>query len=113
MTQRAVCWWAPASFSGCAGHGGAGALDVLYSGRPMDQVIFKYPGQKFVGIATRKADGTLNHQGFILIDAVPKEGATLFERPVVVVLTEEELLKEQSRCALNEIVAVAVLGRKT
>jgi lipoate-protein ligase A len=77
----------------------------------MDQVIFKYPGQKFVGIATRKADGTLNHQGYVLIDAVPRKGATLFDRPVSEMLTEEELLKERSRCALNEIAAIAVLAR--
>ncbi len=78
----------------------------------MDQVIFKYPDQKFVGIATRKADGTLNHQGFVLVNAVPKKGATLFDRQISEVLTEVGLLKERSRCALNEIVAVAVLGGK-
>ncbi len=38
-----------------------------------NQVIFKYPGQVFVGIATRKADGTLNHQGFVLVNTVPEE----------------------------------------
>jgi lipoate-protein ligase A len=76
----------------------------------MDQVIFRYPNQKFVGIATRKQDGTLVHQGFILIDALPKEGATLFDRQVAELLTEEELLKERSKCALNEISAVAVLA---
>ena len=79
----------------------------------MDQVIFRYPDQKFVGIATRKADGTLNHQGFILVDAVPKKGAALFDRQVLEVLTEEGLLKERSRCALNEITAVAVLSKQT
>lgn len=78
----------------------------------MDQVIFKYPGQKFVGIATRKADGTLNHQGFVLVNTVPKKGATLADRQVSEVLTEVGLLKERSACALNEIVAVVVLGGK-
>jgi hypothetical protein len=78
----------------------------------MDQVIFKYPDQRFVGIATRKADGTLNHQGFVLVNVIPQKGDTLFDRQVSEVLTEEELLKEQSRCALNQIEAVAVLGAK-
>lgn len=65
-----------------------------------------------MGIATRKEDGTLNHQGFVLVDAVPKKGTALFDRPVSEVLTEEGLLKEKSGCALNEIVAVAVLVGK-
>ena len=78
----------------------------------MDQIIFKYLGQKFVGIATRQGDRTLNHQGFVLIDAIPKKGGTLFDRPVSEVLTDGELLKEMSGRALNQIEAVAVLGRK-
>ena len=80
---------------------------------PMSQVIFKYPDQKFVGIAVRKTDGTLDHQGFALVNVIPKKGDPLFDRPVSEVLTEEALLKEMSRRALNEIVAVAVLGAKT
>jgi lipoate-protein ligase A len=78
----------------------------------MDQIIFRYPGQKFVGIATRKTDGTLAHQGYILIDAIPKKGATLFQRPVLEVLTEEKMLKEISLRAANTLEAVAVLGAK-
>jgi len=31
-----------------------------------NQTIFKYPGQKFVGIATRQKDNSLKHVGFIL-----------------------------------------------
>jgi hypothetical protein len=79
----------------------------------ISQVIFKYPGQKFVGIATRTTDGMLNHQGFTLVDVIPQMGDVLFDWPAIEVLTEEGLLKERSRCALNEIVAVAVLGAKT
>jgi hypothetical protein len=78
----------------------------------MSQVIFKYPDQKFVGIATRKPDSTLDHQGFALVNVIPKKGDVLFDRPVTEVLTEEGLLKEMSRRALNEIFAVAVLGAK-
>jgi len=78
----------------------------------MSQVIFKYPDQKFVGIATRKPDGRLDHQGFALVNVIPEKGDVLFDRPVTEVLMEEGLLKERSRCALNEIVAVAVLGAR-
>lgn len=78
----------------------------------MDQVIFKYPDQKFVGIATRKPDGTLNHQGYALVNVVPEKGDSFSDRQVAEVLTDEELLKERSRYALNEIVAVAVLSGK-
>lgn len=76
----------------------------------MNQVIFKYPGQKFVGIATRLNDGTLNHSGFTLVHVLPKKGAMLFDREVSEVLTDEALLKERSLCAQNNIEAVAVLG---
>jgi hypothetical protein len=75
-------------------------------------MIFKYPGQKFVGIATRNADGSLKHTGFTLVDAIPKKGETLADREVSEVLTEATLLDERSRCAVNKIEAVAVLGHK-
>jgi hypothetical protein len=78
----------------------------------MGQIIFKYPGQICVGIATRMIDGTLDHSGFILIDVPPKKGATLFDREVAEVLTDEALLKERSLCAQNAIEAVAVLGKQ-
>ena len=78
----------------------------------MDQVVFAYPGQKFVGIATRKADGTLNHTAFALVNAIPKQGETIADREVLEVLTDAELLKERSTFALNKIEAVAVLGKK-
>jgi hypothetical protein len=64
------------------------------------------------GIATRKPDGTLNHQAFILIYLIPQAGSLLAGREVVEVLTDEELLKERSCCALNPIDAVAVLGSR-
>jgi hypothetical protein len=80
----------------------------------MDQIIFRYPGQVFVGLATRKADGTLNHEGFTLLNLAPKIGDTLFERPVAEVLTEEPMLKDLARRALVEkMEAVAVLGKKS
>ena len=79
----------------------------------MTEIIFKYPGQKFVGIATRNSHGTLNHEGFTLADAIPREGDTLFDRKVVEVLTGGDLLQERSRCALNQIEAVAVVVSKT
>jgi len=78
----------------------------------MDQVIFKYPDQKFVGIATRQADSTLNHQGYALVNVIPKKGDALFGKQVSEVLTDEGLLKEMSGRALNQIEAVAVLGGK-
>lgn len=78
----------------------------------MDQIIFKYQGQKFVGIATRQPDGTLKHECFILVNAIPKEGASLFDRKVSEVLTAQALLDERSSCALNTIEAVAVLAKK-
>lgn len=78
-----------------------------------NQVIFKYPDQVFAGIATRKADGTLNHQGFVLVNSVPKKGSTLFEREIVEVLTEEELLKDLARRGtVDKMEAVAVLAAK-
>jgi Tfp pilus assembly ATPase PilU len=78
-----------------------------------NQVIFKYADQVFVGIATRKADGTLNHQGFVLVNGVPKKGSTLFEREVVEVLTEEELLKDLARRGtVDKMEAVLCWARK-
>ena len=77
----------------------------------MDQVIFKYPDQKFVGIATRQADGTLNHSGFALVNHIPEKGKTIADREVFEVLTDAGLLKELSTRALNTIEAVVVLGK--
>jgi len=74
------------------------------------EIIFKYPGQKFVGIARRNPTGTLEHEGFVLVNAVPKQGGRVCGRQILEVLTDEDLLKERSRCALNEIEAVAVLS---
>ncbi len=76
------------------------------------QLIFKYPGQKFAGVATRGADKTLKHEGFILVNDLPKLGDALCERKVVELLTDEELLKERSACALNTIEVVAVLAKQ-
>jgi hypothetical protein len=77
----------------------------------MDQPIFRYPGQKFVGLATRQQDNTLNHFAYTLVNEIPRKGDELFERKVVEVLTDEKLLKERSTCALNNIEAVAVLTK--
>jgi hypothetical protein len=77
-----------------------------------NQVIFSYPGQKFVGVATRKKDNSLNHECYILVNAIPKKGDPLLQGKVVEVLTDAELLKERSTCALNKIEAVAVLAKK-
>jgi hypothetical protein len=76
-----------------------------------NQIIFKYPGQKFVGVATRQKDNSLNHVGFILVDAIPKNGDPLFQGKVAEVLTDAELLKERSACALNNIEAVVILAK--
>jgi hypothetical protein len=46
----------------------------------MDQVIFKYPGQKFVGVATRQPDKSLNHVGFILVNAIPKKAVVILAK---------------------------------
>lgn len=78
----------------------------------MNQIIFKYPGQVFVGLATRNADNTLNHQAFMPTYSVPKKGDTLVEREVVEVLTDEALLKELTqRACVDKMEAVAVLGK--
>jgi hypothetical protein len=65
-----------------------------------------------VGITTRQADSTLNHQGYVLVNVIPKKGDALFGRQVSEVLTDEVLLKEMSGRALNRIEVVAVLGGK-
>ncbi len=77
-----------------------------------NQVIFKYPDQKFVAIAFRRQDNTLYHYGFVLVNTVPKVGDVLFEREVVQVLTDEELLKERTTAAqVEKIAAVAILAK--
>ena len=78
----------------------------------MGHPISKFPGQKFVAIAMRKTDGTLHHEAYISVDAIPKRGALLFDRKVLEVLTEEKLLKVMSERAVNPIEAVAVLSPK-
>jgi hypothetical protein len=55
----------------------------------------------------------MNHQGFILCDVVPRKGATLFERQVVELLTDETMLKDLTRRAgVDKMEAVAVLSAK-
>ncbi len=76
------------------------------------EIRFKFAGQKYVGIATRKPDGTLDHEGFRLVDILPKPGGSCFERKVLEVLIEKELLDECSRAALDPIEAVLVVERK-
>jgi hypothetical protein len=66
--------------------------------------------QKKRGASRRRRNLTLEHQGFVLVNAVPKQGGRLCGRQILEVLTDEDLLKERSRCALNEIEAVAVLS---
>jgi hypothetical protein len=77
----------------------------------MTEIIFKYPGQKGVGVATRLKDGTLDHSGFIFVSVLPKKGGVLFDREVSEVLTDEALLKERTLLAQNDIEAVAVLAK--
>lgn len=80
----------------------------------MNQIIFRYPGQVFVGLATRNEDNTLNHQAFVLVNSVPRKGHTLADRKVVEVLTEETLLKELAqRGGVDKMEAVAVLENRT
>lgn len=80
----------------------------------MDQVIFKYPGQKFVGLATRNADGSLAHQCFMLVNSVPKTGETILDRLIAEVLTDDALLTEMThRACVDRMEAVAVLREKT
>ena len=76
------------------------------------QIIFKYPGQKFVGVATRQKDHSLNHECYILVNDIPKKGDPLLQGNVVEVLTDAELLKERSAFALNNIEAVAILAKQ-
>jgi hypothetical protein len=78
----------------------------------MNEIIFRYPGQKFVGLASKQADGTLAHVGYTLLDVLPKKGDTLFEREVLEVVTDEDVLKERSMCARNEIEVIAVLAKR-
>ena len=60
----------------------------------MNEIIFRYPGQKFVGLASKQVDGTLTHLGYTLLDVLPKKGDTLFEREVLEVVSDEDVLKE-------------------
>lgn len=76
------------------------------------EIRFKRADQKYVGIATRQPDGTLNHECFRLVDFVPKSGASFFDRKVLEVLIEKKLLDERSRAALDPIEAVLVLSNK-
>jgi hypothetical protein len=77
------------------------------------QVIFKYPEQKFAGLATRGPSKELNHQGFALVNHLPKIGDIIAERKVVELLTDEKLLKEcTARAQVSKIEVVAVLGPK-
>ena len=79
-----------------------------------DQVIFKYPDKKFVGLATRRPDKTLNHVAFILVNSVPQVGDPIENRKVVELIRDEKLLKELStRARVDKIEAVAVLGTPT
>jgi hypothetical protein len=78
----------------------------------MAQIIFAYPGQKFVALAMRQPDNTLNHFAFARADQLPKLGEVIENMKVVELLTDEELLKERSACALNPIEVVAVLAKQ-
>ena len=87
--------------------------DGTYNFIGMEHIIFKYPGQIIAGIATRKPDGTLNHEAFILCNHVPKKGATLLDRQVAEVLTDEASLKYLARRAtVEKMEAVSVLGNR-
>jgi hypothetical protein len=77
------------------------------------QIIFRYPDQKFVGLATRRSDTTLDHLAFTLMNVLPKIGDTICERKVVELLTDEKLLKERSAYArVDKIEVIAVLARQ-
>jgi hypothetical protein len=78
----------------------------------MSRIILAYPGQKFAGLAIRRPDKTLDHIAFVLGDNLPKLGEVIDNKKVVELLTDEELLKEQSARALNRIEVVAVLGKQ-
>ena len=81
----------------------------------MSQVIFKYPDQVFVGLATRNADGSLKHEAFLLVNAVPKKGDALLNRRVADVIThDEKLLKTMARRGeVDEMAAIVILERTT
>ena len=79
----------------------------------MDQIIFKYPGQKFLGLATRQKDKSLKHVAFTLVTVIPRKGDALGDMEVVEVLTDPEVLKERSSCACNNIEAVAVVKNRS
>jgi hypothetical protein len=80
----------------------------------MDQVIFKYPDQVFVGLATRKADRSLNHEAFALVKAVPKMGDAFADMLVVEVITDDALLTDTARRAIvDKMAAIVVLKRTT
>jgi hypothetical protein len=72
-------------------------------------VIFAYPHQKFIGIATRKPDKSLHHEGYALVDSVPRVGEIFSDRKVLELLTDEKLLKEQSAQTQNPIAALTVI----
>ncbi len=78
-----------------------------------DQIIFKYPEQKFVGLATRRRDNSLNHFAFALVNTVPALGETIRDRNVIELLTDEKLLQELTvRARVDKIAVVAVLANE-
>jgi hypothetical protein len=79
----------------------------------MTEIRFKFAGQKYVGIATRKPDGTLDHECFRLVDSFPNQGIFSPRGKFLEVLTEKELLDERSRAALDPIEAVLVVEPET
>ena len=71
----------------------------------MFQPIYRHPGQRLFGFATRQQDKT--HLYAVAAAYAIYQGQTIYGN-VIEVLTDELLLKEMSSCAHLNIEAVAV-----
>jgi hypothetical protein len=79
----------------------------------MNRRPYRYPGEKFVGFATRQQDKTLKHNDrrVAAVRAIPNNGLRTAEGKVSEVLTDKALLKERSLHFHVLIEAVVVLAR--
>jgi hypothetical protein len=79
----------------------------------MNRPVYRYPGEKFVGFATRQRDKTLKHDDrrVAAVRAIPNRGLRTAEGKVSEVLTDEALLKERSLHFHVTIEAVVILAR--
>lgn len=83
----------------------------------MIRLPYRFHGQTFVGLATRRHDKTLDHYAYAALPSIPNNGQTILRetieecRKVIEVLTDDALLKERSSAWHVPIKAVAVVVR--